>query len=76
MNKGKFRNLEGEYYEEYFNLLSSLIRICKNEFCDFSQVSQLGEGVKEEEKYFNEENKKFDANKILIYCINQIKINH
>ena len=76
MNKGKFRNLEGEYYGEYFNLLSSLIRISKTEFCDFSQVGQLGERVKEEEKYFNEENKKFDANKILIYCINQIKINH
>ncbi len=47
--------------------MSSLIRISKTEFCDFSQVGQLGERVKEEEKYFNEENKKFDANKILKY---------
>lgn len=37
MNKGKFLNLEGEFYEEFFNLLSSLIRICKSEFEDLPQ---------------------------------------
>jgi hypothetical protein len=32
MVKGKFKNLEGEFYEEFFNLLSALIKICKDEF--------------------------------------------
>ena len=32
MIKGRFKNLEGEFYEEFFNLLSSLIKICKVEF--------------------------------------------
>jgi len=30
--KGKIRNLENEFYDEYFSLLSSLIKICQDHF--------------------------------------------
>jgi hypothetical protein len=52
MVKGRFRNLEGEFYEEFFNLLSALIKICKDEFYNNNEENKNQIDIRNEE-FFN-----------------------
>lgn len=52
MLKGRFRNLEGEFYEEFFNLLSALIKICKDEFYNNNEENKNQIDICNEE-FFN-----------------------
>jgi hypothetical protein len=52
MVKDRFRNLEGEFYEEFFNLLSALIKICKDEFYNNNEENKNQIDIRNEE-FFN-----------------------
>ena len=60
---GKLRNMEEEFYEEYFSLLSSLIKISKDSF----SIEDLSK-----DDFFDEESKTFRTETIMKFCIDII----
>lgn len=71
--QGKFRNLEYEFFDEYFSLMSALIRICRGSFF-VSEKSPLEAGS--DRRFFLEDSQKFDTRRILAFCIDIIKTNY
>jgi hypothetical protein len=72
--KGKFRSMEYEFFDEYFGLISALIRICKE---SFSLTASPGQNsATAEQPFFDESSGKFDTVMILTFCIEIIKTNY
>lgn len=72
--KGRLRNMENEFFDEYFGLLSSLIKICQH---DFSTEKILDEDdASNKDGFFNEKHGKFDSERILAFSVEIIKLNH
>lgn len=77
--RGKVRNMENQFFDEYFNLLSSLIKLCKDEFSSGAEPleqepapDRKGDGS----RFFCEKTGVFDSARILAFCIDIIKMNH
>ena len=71
--QGKFRNMENEFFDEYFSLMSALIKICRGSFT----VSEEGPQESGSERhFFDEGSQKFDTKRILSFCIGIIKTNY
>lgn len=80
--KGKLRNMENEFFEEYFGLLSSLIKISKDYFFIDNQLTSgvieplEKEQAAEQREFFDEKVNKFLSSDILAFCIEIVKLNH
>jgi len=80
--KGKLRNMENEYFEEYFGLLSSLIKISKDLF--FVEIQESHEAkdqlekeqTAEKKEFFDDKVGKFHSSEILSFCVEIVKLNH
>ena len=74
--------MENEYFEEYFGLLSSLIKISKDQFFVGIQESHEAkdqlekEQATEKKEFFDEKVGKFHSSEILSFCIEIVKLNH
>jgi len=62
----KIADLQNQYFEEYFNLLWSLIKISKSCFVCRDKLSS---------DFYLADQQKFDANSILTFCIEMIQTN-
>jgi len=71
--QGKFRNMEYEFFDEYFSLVSALIKICRRSFSVSGEAGQASGG---DRHFFDEGSQKFNTKDILIFCIDIIKTNY
>jgi len=60
---GKLRNMEEEFFDEYFSLLSSLIKISKDSFSVEDEIN---------DDFFDEASNTFKTETIMKFCIDII----
>lgn len=73
-SKGRLRNMENEYFEEYFNLISSLIKLCQSSFS--LEGFEIDDNSSSIRNVFDAASKQFDAPKILAFSIDIVRFHH
>lgn len=66
--------MENESFDEYFGLLSSLIKICQQNFSTGKILDE--DDASSKDCFFNEKHGKFDSERILAFSVEIIKLNH
>jgi len=66
MNKGKLKNMENDHFDEFFGLLSNLIKLCSDNFSK--------EKISSNDCVFSEELMKFDSGFILCKTSENVRL--